>query len=325
MSINKIDINNFTVFENFQSDFSPCMNVILGENGTGKTHLLKLIDMISTINFDDISSYNTAQSYFQCPVKELLKSAEQKEACVNVDFDTLGVDYIISACDEREAFSTQKVNVNSILLPAKDMLTHSKGFCSLYDARYIPFDITYKNIVSRALLPNLKQISDLGMKILPTIEKIIGGKVVVKDEVFYVEDANGNLVRFSLVAEGEKKFALLWQLIVNGSITKDSILLWDEPEANINPKLLNDIAEILLELSRNGVQVLVTTHNYMFAKYIEVMMSDSDQVTFHSLYKTENGVKSESLNNFKDLQHNSILSSLDTLVEKVFDLELGGE
>jgi recombinational DNA repair ATPase RecF len=35
-------IKNFTVFGDVAFEFSPGLNVIVGENGTGKTHVLKL-------------------------------------------------------------------------------------------------------------------------------------------------------------------------------------------------------------------------------------------------------------------------------------------
>lgn len=39
--IDKLSLSNFTVFDELEIDFSPRINVIVGENGTGKTHLLK--------------------------------------------------------------------------------------------------------------------------------------------------------------------------------------------------------------------------------------------------------------------------------------------
>ena len=39
--IEHLHLRNFTVFNNLKLDFSPRINVIIGENGTGKTHLLK--------------------------------------------------------------------------------------------------------------------------------------------------------------------------------------------------------------------------------------------------------------------------------------------
>lgn len=79
----------------------------------------------------------------------------------------------------------------------------------------------------------------------------------------------------------------------------------------------------ILELSRNGVQVFIASHNYILAKYLEVLMKESDAVAFHALYKSDNGVKCETCSNFRDLEHNAIVSSFDKLLDEVFDLNMG--
>ena len=43
MKIKKIKFQNYTVFEDQQIEFSPGVNIIIGENGTGKTHLMKAL------------------------------------------------------------------------------------------------------------------------------------------------------------------------------------------------------------------------------------------------------------------------------------------
>jgi len=43
MSVTKMHLENFTVFEDEVLDFSTGINVIIGVNGTGKTHILKSI------------------------------------------------------------------------------------------------------------------------------------------------------------------------------------------------------------------------------------------------------------------------------------------
>ncbi|OAD21570.1 ATP-binding protein [Candidatus Thiomargarita nelsonii] len=40
--LKSLNINNFTVFAEVKIEFSPGLNVIIGDNATGKTHLLKL-------------------------------------------------------------------------------------------------------------------------------------------------------------------------------------------------------------------------------------------------------------------------------------------
>ena len=41
-SLSALTIRNFTVFQDERLVFAPQLNVIVGENGTGKSHLLKL-------------------------------------------------------------------------------------------------------------------------------------------------------------------------------------------------------------------------------------------------------------------------------------------
>ncbi|MDE4018210.1 AAA family ATPase, partial [Glaesserella parasuis] len=40
--LKKLVLKNFTVFNEVDLNFSPHLNVIIGENGMGKSHILKL-------------------------------------------------------------------------------------------------------------------------------------------------------------------------------------------------------------------------------------------------------------------------------------------
>ena len=42
MTITRVKLENFTVFENLDLEPSPGINVLVGANGTGKTHLMKV-------------------------------------------------------------------------------------------------------------------------------------------------------------------------------------------------------------------------------------------------------------------------------------------
>ena len=56
-------LENFTVFPSAHFDFSPGINAFVGENGTGKTHLLKVAYCQS---FQALSHYRGTG---QCTVK----------------------------------------------------------------------------------------------------------------------------------------------------------------------------------------------------------------------------------------------------------------
>ena len=97
-------------------------------------------------------------------------------------------------------------------------------------------------------------------------------------------------------------------------------MFWDEPEANINPLHIPVIAELLLELQRNGVQVFVATHDYMLAKYFEVKKKEGDSVRFHSFYKEDNQVKYEFGDRFGSLKHNTITEAFNKLLDEIYDM-----
>ena len=112
MSIERIELNNFTVFKNIKINFSKGINVLIGENGTGKTQLLNAI--YGDIQIDKSKNVDDILKYF--------KSVVSNDEC----------SYEIS-------YST-KVN-NCTFIPAKDMLTHSKGLVSMADKfGEFPFD-----------------------------------------------------------------------------------------------------------------------------------------------------------------------------------------
>ena len=104
---------------------------------------------------------------------------------------------------------------------------------------------------------------------LNKLRKALEGKVWYDGEEFFLGSKRGTL-EFTLLAEGLRKLGLLWLLIQNGTLTEGSILFWDEPETNLNPKLFGPVVEILLELQRQGVQIFVSTHDYLILKQLDL-------------------------------------------------------
>ncbi len=177
-----------------------------------------------------------------------------------------------------------------------------------------PFDKTYPTLIDKANRWKLEETPEIAKNIIPKLEKMLDGTITIENNDFYVKKTNGVMVRFDTEAEGLKKIGLIWQLLMNETITSGSVLLWDEPEAFINPKFIPTLVEILLELSRNGVQIFITTHDYIFSKYFGVKAEDSE-VMFHSLYKENDNIHCESEPKFNLLEHNSIRDTFIQLYE----------
>ena len=143
------------------------------------------------------------------------------------------------------------------------------------------------------------------------------------EDRFYLKPGTQAKLEFNLVAEGLRKIALLWQLIKNGTLEKGSVLFWDEPEANINPKYIPVLAELLIMLETEGVQIFVSTHDYFLSKYIEVKRRQDSKVQYISLYKNENNkVLCEIAPEFELLEHNAIMDTFRQLYREEIGVAL---
>jgi len=98
----------------------------------------------------------------------------------------------------------------------------------------------------------------------------------------------------------------------------------DEPEANINPKYIPVLAELLIMLESEGVQVFVSTHDYFLARYIEVKRGADIDVQYISLYKEEdNTVMWETAEEFELLKQNSIMDTFSQLCrEEIWGIDV---
>jgi len=337
--IDKIKIKNLTVFEDLEIDTSAPINVFIGENGTGKTQILKLIH--SSIPFFYKGSHNEyrekAQSYgllidtirdrnLDSSIHVILENGTEfpytltrHENKVNELRSFLSIENLAIATELREKL---------VFIPAKDMLTHSKGLSAMKE-KYgpnMPFDQHYYiDIISKAFRWKIAETPTIAKNIIPLLEDIMDGVVEIHDEVFFIKKRDGKTVSFDYEAEGIKKIGLLWQLLMNESITEGTILLWDEPESNLNPKLSSIIADMLLELSRNGVKIFLTTHNYFLAKYFDLLEKDKKEVIFHSLYRADNNLDNpvlcETSDTFSMLNRNNIIDEIVELFETEMEWE----
>jgi ABC-type ATPase involved in cell division len=119
------------------------------------------------------------------------------------------------------------------------------------------------------------------IKLLDILQKSMDGKVISKNEEFFLKNKQGEL-KFTLLAEGFRKLGLLWLLIQNGTLLSGSALFWDEPETNLNPRLMKTVVEILVELQRLGVQIFICTHDYVLLKEFDLTVQKEDKIRYHN-------------------------------------------
>ncbi|NLK49084.1 MAG: AAA family ATPase, partial [Candidatus Cloacimonetes bacterium] len=212
--------------------------------------------------------------------------------------------------------------------PVKEMLANAPGFKSLYESRLIHFEEVYADIISKALIPPLiGSVDEFGEKIGTILRKAIDGETTVRNEQFFLKNRDGNL-EFTLLAEGFRKLGLLWILIQNGVLANGTVLFWDEPEANLNPKLTATLIEVILQLQRSGVQVFLSTHNDLVAKWIDLLSEkeDKEHIKYHVLYRdAENReIKTNSFENYDDVNPNPLEEAYISILHEEIERKTKG-
>jgi hypothetical protein len=211
-------------------------------------------------------------------------------------------------------------------IPVKDMMANAPGFRSLYEEREIHFEEIYVDIIRKVFLPLLKGPTDKPRKqLLESLQEAMAGKVVAKNEEFFLRSKHGEL-EFTLLAEGFRKMGLLWILIQNGTLLNGSVLFWDEPETNLNPRLMKTVVGILLELQRQGVQIFLTTHDYVILKEFDLQTKKDDKILFHSLYRSKDTDEIEvaSTDDYLKLSPNTIDDTFGSIVDREIEKSMGG-
>lgn len=311
--IDKLYVENITVFEKLEMEFSTGINIFIGKNGTGKTTLLKIMyATMENVKNKKLKPHNILK-YFNYGEKqfESIQKYENKDkkSVFIVENEKWKHEYSIlnGIYGFNVASDAHKFVNRCIFIPSTEMLSHSKGLLAMTQKYEMPFDSTQIDIVVNAELPETKEVTEANKKLMSKVSKIIDGKVVYENGLFYVEKNNGMKVEFNLEAEGLRKFALLWKLIRNGLLESGTILFWDEPEANINPELIPVLVDILLELENLGIQIFIATHNYNLAKYFEIKRKNIENVMFYNLFISEKNIEVEKNEYFGKMKKNAII------------------
>lgn len=339
MPLTRIEVKNFTVFENINIPFSKGLNILIGENGLGKTHIMKLAYAACRASKHDVSFPQKATMLFRPDQSSIGRLVNRNRngnntACVSVESDTakIGMSFTTRTRKWDAEVTTegkwirQMSDLTSVFIPAKEILSNSWNLDAAVKMGNVEFDDTYLDIIAAAKIDISRGVDSIDKKkYLKILQKISTGKVTIQEDRFYLKPGTQAKLEFNLVAEGLRKIVLLWQLIKNGTLEKGTVLFWDEPEANINPKYIPVIAELLLMLESEGVQIFISTHDYFLSKYIEVKRNKNSKVQYISLYKDENEqrVQCEISEEFELLEHNTILDTFRQLYREEIGVALG--
>lgn len=89
------------------------------------------------------------------------------------------------------------------------------------------------------------------------------------------------------VASGIKSFGVIQMLLENGIISNNRILEWDEPENHMHPEWQLNLAEVMIQLTKAGYPILITTHSPYFLQALRYFAAAYDVEKFVDYYLAE--------------------------------------
>lgn len=179
-----------------------------------------------------------------------------------------------------------------------------------------------------------KKDSETGsnINIVNEIENILDGATFKYNEKpnkwwKYIVKTGANPLSIENIASGSKSLGILYILLKMEIISKDSLIILDEPENHLHPEWQIRYAEVICKMVKNGFYVLLTSHSpYMIQAlktYSEKEGVFDKKVNFYFAEKEENCENSSVIKNVKDEYGNfddskifkSLYSPLETLNE----------
>ena len=310
MAIQRVKLNDFLVFKGkFAADFvEDGVNVLIGENGTGKSTLLKCL-------------YGLKWTHSRLYDKDNYALNDAKGYALYVNNPIAGIQ-----SHEWGNATIGRALRNFVYIPEKDILEHANGLMTFIRTKQTGFSLIYEDVLLAAQDVPTKNQTENQKEMGKKIADIIGGHIewVPSEGSFYTIRTDGTRIPFANEASGFRKFGFLGLLIACGQLGPDTVLFWDEPENSLNPELVPKLVDILLELSRNGVQIFIATHSELLASYFAVNRKKGDKVMFMSLYKDGEEIKANTGDRFDLLEPNNLTAEPVKLYEKEIERGLGG-
>jgi len=286
--ISRIKLKNFGPFKETTLEFSDQINVFVGTNSTGKTFLLKLLySAIQTLNL--YGNLNKEKFGYELSKKlkdvflvdkvgrlttrirghkrtEIEMELNHKEI-LSFNFSTRHSNVEINQKEEKKKIE------GAIYIPPKEIISIlDRGFETVCEEGRFIFEEVYCDLakkLNQALARG--RYDEIINKILKRLNIEFLNRIYRKNKEFFLYLKGLGQLEAKLVAEGYRKLITLIYLIKVGEFEKSKYLFWDEPEANLNPSMVEKLIDIWLFISKElNTQIFIATHDYFILKHLDL-------------------------------------------------------
>jgi energy-coupling factor transporter ATP-binding protein EcfA2 len=203
--IELVRLKHFTAFESLELRPAPGINVLIGENGTGKTHLMKVLYAACDISQSGKTFPEKLVKLFlphEERIGRLVKRRDSSSMCElevvrQAAEQRLSIGLIFSSHtqshtrvrEQEQPIPWRSHPIHSVYIPVKDMMANAPGFRSLYALRQIHFEEIYSDILDRAFLNVLRGPMDpTRRRLLGILQDAMDGKVLAEGEAFFLRN-----------------------------------------------------------------------------------------------------------------------------------------
>lgn len=316
--INRIELDNFGPLDKIAWSKLGKINLVIGNNGRGKTFLLKaMYSAMRTLeeykrgkDRRSISEILVDKLYwtFQAEkIGDLVSKQADSPLSLKLTLDKKRFDYSFGK-DTTSSISTIENHVdprasNSIFLPAKEVLSlHSIILKSREQDKIFGFDDTYLDLAKALRLPttggrNAAEFARSREKLADMLD----GKVEY-DESSGSWQFKKAKQRFSIgvTAEGIKKIAILDTLLGNRYLNDNSVIFIDELESALHPVAISQFIDIIAVLASRGIQFFIASHSYFVVKKLFLIAQEQKLSIPVLSYESDSWQKSNLLDEMPD-------------------------
>lgn len=342
---NRLTLENLAAFQRLEWHQHQRLNLLIGDNDTGKTYLLKILycivrgieeyqrtDQVPPRAWQEVLS-NKLLWTFQPPAWKLsqliFKGQSRLQVTAGVDTETLHLaleEQTDTEIAEVSELTGQFAEINALFIPPKEVLTAFAAIAATREQLEIAgFDDTYFDLLKALRLPLTKgKIQENLQAVLNTLNNLMVGGQIRLDQHHFVFERSNQQYSMSQTAEGIKKIGIFDTLIRNRKLKTGSILFIDEPEVNLHPKAIVVLVDMLFQMAQAGIQIYIATHSYFVLKRFELLARlHNEPISLCSLSRTAGaGVTAEFYDLREGMPPNSIIDVSIELYEQEVRLDI---
>lgn len=335
--INSFEVTNFGPIDSIASSELGNINLIVEESNTGKTLLLKaLYAGVAYLAGLDIKQYPNAFTGDLCnifsvdDVGKLVNNASQHDAFVRITQKQEELSYSFSKKQGRtpvsNLVSTIQTNPRVIFIPA------DVNVFSVYNTFFwTPEDCSLDGTVQDLACALEKYFPDREHDLLAEgkslLRNLLGGSMKPWCGNNWCFEQDNQRIPLSLVSSSILKLSTLDVLLRNNYLTPESIVFIDDVEAHLHPVTLSKFLDVVVALSKAGIQFFLGSRSYQVMKVLELAARKDESLKVNIFYKYTDDEEDTTKWIDRDLKHGapacSIIDELIRLYEEEVKLCLG--